>query len=123
MQDRVERRTRRIRREILFFSACSAVSALIVVSATAGARAQQQALTAPTDAAAVERGRALLVEHCGFCHGASARGGSGGPGLTRSVMVQEDEGGKQLAAFLHVGRPDRGMPKFDLPDPQVADLA
>ena len=37
--------------------------------------------------------------------------------------MQEDEGGKQLGAFLRVGRPDRGMPKFDLPDAQMADLA
>ena len=105
-----------------YFSAYSAVSALIVVAGSS-ARAQQQALTPVTDQAAVERGKALHVEHCGFCHGANARGGSGGPDLTRSVVVQEDESGKQLGAFLRVGRPDRGMPKFDLPDPQVADLA
>jgi len=96
---------------------------LIVVFAMTGVHAQQQALTPVTDQAAVERGKALLVEQCGFCHGANARGGSGGPDLTRSVVVQEDEGGKQLNAFLRVGRPDRGMPKFDMPDAQAADLA
>jgi cytochrome c oxidase cbb3-type subunit III len=85
--------------------------------------AQQQALTPPGDPAAVERGRAVLAEQCGFCHGANARGGSGGPDLTRSALVQEDENGKQLGEFLHVGRPDRGMPAFDLPAAQVADLA
>src|SRR5436309_3347155 len=96
---------------------------LIVVVAIAGVHAQQQALTPVNDQAAVDRGKALLVEQCGFCHGANARGGSGGPDLTRSVVVQEDEGGKQLGAFLRAGRPDRGMPKFDLPDAQMADLA
>ena len=90
-------------------------------AATAGA--QQQALSAPGDAAAVERGGQLLGQECGFCHGANARGGSGGPDLTRSALVQEDENGKQLGEFLHVGRPDRGMPKFDLSAAQVADLA
>ena len=114
------RRGLRVRRAIIF-SACVAISAAFFLSAVS--IAQQQALSAPTDQAAVERGRALLVEHCGFCHGANARGGSGGPDLTRSVMVQEDEGGKQLGAFLRVGRPDRGMPKFDLPEPQMVDLA
>ena len=94
-----------------------------LVACTVVGRAQQQALTPVTDQAAVDRGKALLVEQCGFCHGANARGGSGGPDLTRSVTVQEDEGGKQLGAFLRVGRPDRGMPKFDLPDAQMADLA
>lgn len=100
------------------FMAISAVSLLPAV-----ASAQQQALTPPTDPAAVERGRELLVQHCGFCHGANARGGSGGPDLTRSTIVLEDENGKQLGEFLHEGRPDRGMPKFDLANAQNADLA
>lgn len=87
------------------------------------AAAQQQALTPVTDTAAVERGQKLLVDQCGFCHGANARGGSGGPDLTRSTLVQADENGKQLGDFLAAGRPDKGMPKFDLPPAQVSDLA
>jgi cytochrome c oxidase cbb3-type subunit III len=118
-QDR-DRKERRDRRTIVF-SACLTISAVFFLSGVA--RAQQQALTPVTDQAAVDRGKALLVEHCGFCHGANARGGSGGPDLTRSVVVQEDEGGKQLGAFLRVGRPERGMPKFDLPEAQMGDLA
>jgi cytochrome c oxidase cbb3-type subunit III len=104
--------------------AVAAISALIVAaSALVVTSAQQQALTPPSDQAAVERGKGLFVEHCGFCHGANARGGSGGSDLTRSVIIQDDDGGKQLGAFLGVGRPDRGMPKFDLADPQVSDIA
>jgi cytochrome c oxidase cbb3-type subunit III len=75
------------------------------------------------DAGAVARGRELHVAQCGFCHGISARGGAGGPDLTRSAMVQEDEGGKQLGAFLKVGRPDRGMPAFEHSEQETADLA
>jgi len=87
------------------------------------AGAQQQALGPPTDSAAVDRGQRLLVQECGFCHGANARGGSGGPDLTRSALVQTDENGKQLGEFLQVGRPDKGMPRFDLTPAQNADLA
>ena len=105
-----------------FISAVSACSALIVVTVVV-ASGQQQALTPVADTAAVERGQKLHVDQCGFCHGANARGGSGGPDLTRSVVVQTDEGGKQLAEFLAAGRPDKGMPKFDLPRAQVSDLA
>ena len=75
------------------------------------------------DPASVERGKQLLVQQCGFCHGSNARGGQQGPDLTRSEIVQSDEGGKQLGAFLKVGRPEKKMPKFDLPDADVADLA
>lgn len=99
--------------------ACFAVFALIVVTASA----QQQALTPPTDTAAVERGKQLLAQECGFCHGANARGGSGGPDITRSTIVLEDENGKQLGEFLRVGRPDRGMPAFDLGAAQESDIA
>lgn len=75
------------------------------------------------DPAAVERGQAILVAKCGFCHGQNGRGGAGGSDLTRSPIVQEDEGGKQLGAFLKVGRPEKNMPKFDLPDQEVVDIA
>jgi len=99
---------------------CTA-SALLGISAIAFA--QQQALSAPTDTAAVERGQQLHKAQCGFCHGSSARGGASGPDLTRSEIAQSDENGKQLGEFLRVGRPDKGMPKFDLPDAQVSDIA
>jgi cytochrome c oxidase cbb3-type subunit 3 len=87
-----------------------------------GAQAGLASLT-QFDQAAVARGRDLLVAQCGFCHGANARGGQGGPDLTRSALVQDDEDGKQLAEFLRVGRPDRGMPRFDLAQGQLSDLA
>jgi len=75
------------------------------------------------DEAAVQRGKDLLVARCGFCHGSNARGGSSGPDLTRSTLVQEDENGKQLGEFLLVGRPEKNMPKFELAPQEVSDLA
>jgi cytochrome c oxidase cbb3-type subunit 3 len=75
------------------------------------------------DPAAVERGKQVQVTHCGFCHGSNARGGAQGPDLTRSPLVQSDENGKELGAFLKVGRPEKNMPKFDLPEQDVQDLA
>jgi mono/diheme cytochrome c family protein len=99
----------------------AASAAVLLFAVPSGA--QQQALTPVTDTAAVERGQQLLVAQCGFCHGANARGGSGGPDLTRSTLVQSDEEGRQLAEFLAVGRLDKGMPKFDLPRAQVSDIA
>ena len=75
------------------------------------------------DQASIDRGRELLGAQCGFCHGSNARGGQGGPDLTRSAIVQDDEDGKQLGPFLRIGRPDRGMPPFDLAPGQLSDLA
>jgi cytochrome c oxidase cbb3-type subunit 3 len=75
------------------------------------------------DQAAVDRGKDVIVNQCGFCHGANARGGSSGPDLTRSELVQSDEGGKALGAFLRAGRPDKGMPAFELSAQQTKDVA
>jgi len=89
----------------------------------AASAAQQQALTPPADPGAVERGQQLMTAECGFCHGSNARGGSSGPDLTRSELVQTDENGKQLGDFLRAGRPDKGMPRFDFTAAQISDLA
>ena len=117
-----QRKGRQARKKNWLCFAVFAGFAFIIVAAPT-VSAQQQALTAPADTAAVERGQALMVQHCGFCHGANARGGSNGPDLTRSALVQTDEDGKQLGELLAAGRPDKGMPKFDLPGAQVSDIA
>jgi len=106
------------------------IAATLLTASLAAMAAQQPvqrpALTAVDsqfNQASVDRGREILVNQCGFCHGSNARGGSSGPDLTRSEVVQNDEGGKELAAFLRNGRPDKGMPSFDLPVEQMKDLA
>jgi len=124
------------------FSACSAVSALIVVVAST-LRAQPPAqgggrggrgvtITSPRNAypdrppgdpAAIERGRALYGVNCQFCHGADTRGGDGGPSLLRSAIVLDDRNGELIAPVIQNGRPDRGMPKFAFSNDRVADLA
>lgn len=111
--------------------ACAALLAGALGGIAAGPRQQRPPQARPRITAAdpqfnqasVERGQQVLTAQCGFCHGANARGGSGGPDLTRSALVQDDEGGKQLGAFLQMGRPDKGMPPFELAQDQVVDLA
>jgi len=75
------------------------------------------------DPAAVERGQKQFVGVCASCHGANAKGGPRGADLIRSVLVLDDENGKQLGEFLAVGRPENGMPKFNLSPEQVSDIA
>src|SRR5499427_8934039 len=75
------------------------------------------------DQAAVERGQKMFVAQCGFCHGSKATGGQSGPDLIRSVLVMGDEDGKQLGEFLKEGRPDKGMPKFEMSQEQNKDIA
>src|SRR4030095_4655184 len=105
-------------RQTVLWATCGMALLATVIAAGQAPRDMAQ-----FDPAAVERGQKLLVAACGFCHGATARGGSSGPDLTRSELVANDEHGKQLGDFLRIGRPDRGMPKFDLTNAQVSDLA
>ena len=74
------------------------------------------------DPAAVERGGKLYTANCAGCHGATARGGPGAPDLVRSVLVLDDEKGILISPILRNGRPDQGMPKPDLTEPQIADI-
>jgi cytochrome c oxidase cbb3-type subunit 3 len=75
--------------------------------------------TRPTDTAAVDRGRDAFRANCGFCHGIDARGAQG-PDLARSLVVLNDDGGKDLGNFLKAGVPERGMPAFAMLMPEEA---
>ena len=74
------------------------------------------------DPVAVERGGKLYSANCGGCHGATAKGGVGAPDLIRSLLVLDDEKGDLIAPVLREGRPDKGMPKPTLTEPQIADI-
>jgi mono/diheme cytochrome c family protein/small nuclear ribonucleoprotein (snRNP)-like protein len=77
----------------------------------------------PADPAAVERGKGVYTVNCAFCHGSDARGGEGGPNLLRSQLVLDDIKGEGFAPVVQNGRPDGGMPKFDLAIAQISDIA
>jgi cytochrome c oxidase cbb3-type subunit 3 len=72
--------------------------------------------------AAYERGGKLYAANCAGCHGPAARGGVGAPDLIRSSLVLDDEKGILIAPILREGRPDQGMPKPNLTEPQIADI-
>jgi len=69
----------------------------------------------------VARGKALYGLQCTFCHGADARGGSGGPNLLRAELVLNDKDGELIGPVIRNGR--EGMPKMDLSPSQIADVA
>jgi mono/diheme cytochrome c family protein len=77
----------------------------------------------PADPATVDRGKQIFEVNCSFCHGPDARGGEGGPNLLRSEIVLDDQDGEAIAVVVQNGRPDRGMPKFDLGKADVQAIA
>jgi cytochrome c oxidase cbb3-type subunit III len=78
---------------------------------------------AAADPAAIQRGRQIFSANCSFCHGSDARGGEGGPNLVRSQLVMDDRDGERIATVVQNGRPDKGMPKFDLSTAEIASIA
>jgi cytochrome c oxidase cbb3-type subunit III len=77
----------------------------------------------PADPAVVQRGRQIFSANCSFCHGSDARGGEGGPNLIRSQLVLDDQNGELITTVVQNGRPDKGMPKFDLSTADIGSIA
>jgi cytochrome c oxidase cbb3-type subunit 3 len=92
--------------------------------AFAGSFAHAQLISRPVPPPdAVDRGQKQFVVQCGSCHGANARGDDNGPDLVRSEIVLDDEQGSLIGPVIRKGRPNEGMPAFDLSDAQIQDLA
>jgi cytochrome c oxidase cbb3-type subunit 3 len=77
---------------------------------------QQQA-----NVASVATGKADFQQTCGFCHGPDARGASG-PDLLRSALVSHDVNGNLIGAVIRNGRPEKGMPAFQLSDAEIGNI-
>ncbi len=112
---------------IQFFRlACLAAAALpALAQAPAAVKAPQRSpflISRPVpDQASIDRGKAIYVPTCGFCHGANATGAEG-PDLVRSFVALRDEGGNEIGPVIKNGRP--GMPAFpQLTDAQITDIA
>ncbi len=75
------------------------------------------------DADSIERGHKQFVATCAFCHGSNAKGGESGPDLLRSVLVLDDDHGDKIGPVVLNGRPDKGMPKFNLTKDQISDIS
>ncbi|HEX4785622.1 MAG TPA: cytochrome c [Candidatus Sulfotelmatobacter sp.] len=70
----------------------------------------------------VQKGAALFRQDCSFCHGRDAGGGESGPDLTRSRLVRQDVNGNEIGPVVLNGRPDKGMPRFDHSEDEIASL-
>lgn len=71
----------------------------------------------------LDRGKANFSVNCAFCHGSDAAGGSVGPNLLRSQVVLEDQNGELIQPIVHGARADKGMPRIDITDAQISDIA
>ncbi|MGH9559762.1 MAG: c-type cytochrome, partial [Bryobacteraceae bacterium] len=64
-------------------------------------------------------GRTAYETRCAQCHGGDAKGGEFGPSLASALSSRND---RDLAQFLHEGRPSAGMPAFALAEPEMTNL-
>lgn len=107
---------------LLNFSLCAAQkdsqSALHEIAANQNSSAQPKSY--PSNQ--VDAGRTLFRQNCSFCHGRDATGGETGPDLTRSRLVAQDLDGDKIGPVIRSGRPDKGMPPFDLTSDQISTL-
>lgn len=97
----------------------------IFAVALAAQQANQQTATTQNKTGSkelIESGKTLFEQQCGFCHGRDGGGGETGPSLLESELVKRDKTGSELAAVIRNGRPDKGMPKFDLSDQAMSGM-
>ena len=87
-------------------------------------RGQEQTSQPPPSSPSpqVQAGQTLFAAQCAFCHGRDAAGGETGPDLTSSEIVEKDVGGNEIGTVVRSGRPDRGMPQFNLTDTDLAAI-
>ncbi len=71
----------------------------------------------------IARGKSVYSVNCAFCHGSDAGGGSIGPNLLRSEVVLQDKDGEMILPIVHGARISQGMPKIDIADNSVPDIA
>jgi cytochrome c oxidase cbb3-type subunit 3 len=72
--------------------------------------------------ALVATGHSLFMQNCAFCHGRDAGGGETGPSLTESKLVAQDNNGDKIAPVVRNGRPEKGMPRFNLSEQDLAGV-
>jgi len=71
----------------------------------------------------IQAGELRFTAECGFCHGRDGAGGETGPDLTRSALVADDTRGDKIGPLLRAGRPDKGMPAFNLSNADVGAIS
>lgn len=71
----------------------------------------------------IRAGELRFTAECGFCHGRDAAGGETGPDLTRSTLVADDIHGDKIGPMVRAGRPDKGMPAFNLSNADLGAIA
>lgn len=75
-----------------------------------------------SSSAVLAAGKSQFQQTCGFCHGSDGRGASG-PDLIRSSVLSHDVNGNLIGPIIRNGRPDKGMPAFQLSDSQIRSIA
>jgi cytochrome c oxidase cbb3-type subunit III len=99
------------------------VAFLLFLTLAASAQQGKNWANVPPPSPAVKRGQKTFIANCSFCHGPDGAGKTG-PDLLRSVLVNHDEGGKQIGVVVHAGRGNGKMPPFPtLTDAEIADIA
>ncbi|HZS56120.1 MAG TPA: c-type cytochrome [Bryobacteraceae bacterium] len=102
--------------------ASSSLWAAQAPNAKANTPSQTKASPQSETEATIKSGQTLFLQDCAFCHGRDAGGGESGPDLTSSTLVATDLNGNKIAPVVRQGRPNKGMPPFNLSAADIAAL-
>jgi cytochrome c oxidase cbb3-type subunit III len=108
--------------KLIFIGLIAGSWLLLANSALEQVQPEKQAAQSESQAT-VDAGQALFLQNCAFCHGRDAAGGETGPDLTGSKLVAQDVRGDKIGGVIRNGRPEKGMPRFNLSDQDIVALA
>ena len=117
-------------KQILWFLIAALSIGSMALAQGRGGQAQSPAAVRPPQtvtpqsypADQVQVGQVRFVSQCALCHGRDAAGSDTGPDLTRSKLVAEDNRGDKITPLVRAGRPEKGMPAFDVSDVDAGAL-
>ena len=101
---------------------CFAPMVLVLACGPMYAQDQADIRDAQANATNASAGKTQFQQNCGFCHGPDGRGATG-PDLIRSTLVSHDVSGDLIGPVIRNGRPDKGMPAFQLSSVQIRQIA
>lgn len=95
------------------------IGLMVVASAAFAQTSPQKPAPQSESQATIDAGQELFLQNCAFCHGRDAAGGETGPDLTGSKLVAQDVRGDKIGTVIRNGRPEKGMPRFNLSDQDI----
>jgi cytochrome c oxidase cbb3-type subunit III len=111
-----------VRSRLTLFRVYAGCAALLLLYCSAAFSQGVKQAPQSESQALLATGESVFMQNCAFCHGRDAGGGETGPSLSASKLVSQDQNGEKISPVVRNGRPEKGMPRFNLSEQDLAGV-